>query len=188
MKIENSNNNKIKQTGIIGDGRVDLRDQAISHIEKVWIEIVGRVFRQSPVTKIEELEELHHNLRLHDAIWFASTEILPNLEIQVVIDAKNDIYVSTGSAGYVDFNINPIREGMKTPVKCWIHTHPFGSAYFSGTDVRTVSIWQPLMETAYVLGGKGHYGFWSQDEPKKLEIYDDYEFMRTQSWAREEEE
>ena len=68
------------------------------------------------------------------------------------------------------------------PVRCWIHTHPFGSAYFSGTDIRTVSIWQPLMETAYVLGGKGHYGFWNNRMPKELDIYVNHELDRTQTW------
>tara|TARA_R100001510_G_scaffold47146_1_gene44337 strand:+ start:1858 stop:2475 length:618 start_codon:yes stop_codon:yes gene_type:complete len=121
-----------------------------------------------------------HNTEFHDAIWYASTEILPNLEVQVVIDAKNDCYVSSGSAGFVDFGSIP--KGMKMPVKCWIHTHPFGSAYFSGTDIRTVSIWQPLMEMAYVLGGKGHYGFWENRKPKQLDIYVNHELERTQTW------
>ena len=183
MKIENSNNNKIEQTGIIGDEGMDLRNQAIDHIERAWVNIVGRVFRQTPVSKIEDLEELHHNVELHKAIWYASTEILPHLEVQVIVDARNEIFVSTGSAGYVDFNINPIRAGMKTPVKCWIHTHPFGSAYFSGTDIRTVRIWKPLMKTAYVLGGEDHFGFWFNDAPNELEIWNDGEVVRTQTWG-----
>jgi len=122
----------------------------------------------------------YHNISFHDAIWHASTVILPHLEVQVVIDAKNDCYVSSGSSGFVDFGSVP--KGMKMPVRCWIHTHPFGSAYFSGTDIRTVSIWQSLMETAYVLGGKGHYGFWENDKPKQLDIYVNNELERTQTW------
>ena len=94
---------------------------------------------------------------------------------------RDIFFVSTGSAGYVDFNINPIRAGMKTPVKCWIHTHPFGSAYFSGTDIRTVRIWKPLMETAYVLGGEDHFGFWFDDAPNELEIWNNGEVVRTQT-------
>ena len=77
---------------------------------------------------------------------------------------------------------------MKLPIKCWIHTHPFGSAYFSGTDIRTVSIWEPLMQTAYVLGGDGHYGYWSQEEPNQLRIYRDYEYERTQTWTKKGDE
>ena len=123
-----------------------------------------------------------HNVSFHEAIWYASTALLPHLEVQVVIDAKNDCYVSSGSSGFVDFGSVP--KGMKMPVKCWIHTHPFGSAYFSGTDIRTVSNWQLLMETAYVLGGQGHYGFWENDKPKQLDIYVNHELERTQTWNK----
>ena len=105
---------------------------------------------------------------LFEHIWHASTTILPNLEVQVVIDSNDAIHISTGSSGYVDFTINPI--GMKLPIKCWIHTHPFGAAYFSGTDWKTVNTWLPLMETAYVLGGVNHNGYWQQSKPYELEI------------------
>jgi|TARA_B100000085_G_scaffold138754_1_gene126482 proteasome lid subunit RPN8/RPN11 len=123
---------------------------------------------------------------LFEHIWFASTEILNGLEVQVVIDSNDAIHISSGSAGYVDFQIDPV--GMKLPIKCWIHTHPFGSAYFSGTDIRTVSIWQPLMKTAYVLGGDGHYGSWNQKEPYLLDIYRNHEYERTQVWVRKGDE
>ena len=150
-------------------------------IEGSWFELISQFENPS------EAEGLEHSLKFHGAIWDASTKILPNLEVQVVVDAENQIFVSTGSAGYVDFNINPIRAGMKTPVKCWIHTHPFGVAYFSGTDIRTVRIWKPLMETAYVLGGHRHYGFWHNAEPNQLEIYKD-DLQEIQRWGNLEEE
>ena len=118
---------------------------------------------------------------LFPVIWKASTEILDGLEVQVVIDGNNDIHVSSGSAGYVDFQIDPV--GMKLPIRCWIHTHPFGSAYFSGTDKRTVKTWQLLMEEAYVLGGVEHYGHWVQDRPYELDVYQEGNFLDfTQQW------
>ena len=123
---------------------------------------------------------------LFEHIWHSSTKILNGLEVQVVIDSNDAIHISSGSAGYVDFQIDPV--GMKLPIKCWIHTHPFGSAYFSGTDINTVSIWEPLMQTAYVLGGDGHYGFWNQEEPNQLTVYRNHEYERTQEWKRRGEE
>ena len=134
----------------------------------------------------EVLDVAQHNLDFHAAIWYASTEILPNLEVQVVIDGKNRCFVSTGSSGFVEFLNQPV--GMSLPIRCWIHTHPFGSAYFSGTDIRTVSVWQPTMETAYVLGGIGHYGFWEQVNPQQLDIYRSNSLERTQTWKRKGEE
>tara|TARA_R100001377_G_scaffold84590_2_gene68499 strand:+ start:214 stop:774 length:561 start_codon:yes stop_codon:yes gene_type:complete len=109
-----------------------------------------------------------HTKALQQAIWKASTEMLPNLEVQVVIDGNNRAHISSGSSGYVSFLKNPI--GMKLPIKCWFHTHPFGAAYFSGVDWGTVIPWTPRMETAYVIGGEDHYGFWINTKPTELEI------------------
>ena len=123
---------------------------------------------------------------LFSIIWYASTEILPKLEVQVMIDSEDKIFVSTGTAGYVDFKIDPA--GMKLPIKCWIHTHPFGAAYFSGTDINSVSIWEPLLKEAYVLGGEGHYGSWRQEEPNELQIYRNNVYEETQVWNKGSEE
>ena len=76
---------------------------------------------------------------------------------------------------------------MKLPIVCWIHTHPFGATYFSGTDIRTVSIWEPLMQNAVVLGGRGHYGTWQNGNPRSLHIFQNYKFNRLQTWSSEEE-
>ena len=135
-----------------------------------------------PDTKVEDVEDMAFgSLSFHAAIWYASKEILPSLEVQVVIDSNNKCFVTTGSSGYVEFGMQP-PIGMKTPVRCWIHTHPFGSAYFSGTDIRTVGIWQSMMECAIVIGGIGHYGYWLQDKPYELEIFDNHEYQKTQYW------
>ena len=90
-------------------------------------------------------------------IWEASTKILPNLEVQVVIDANDKLHISSGSGSYVDFEIDPT--GMKLPIRCWIHTHPFGKAYWSGIDWRTIDTWRPMMKKAIVLGNNER-GIW----------------------------
>jgi hypothetical protein len=41
---------------------------------------------------------------------------------------------------------------LKLPMKCWIHTHPFGEAYFSGTDQKTINTWRMFLEDAIVIG------------------------------------
>lgn len=140
------------------------------------------------------LDIAQHDLSFHAAIWKASTVILPNLEVQVIIDGKNNCFVTTGSSGYVEFEKFELPNGVVFPIRCWIHTHPFGAAYFSGTDINTVSIWQniagfnnkPMMETAYVLGGEGHYGFWTVNSPNQLDIYESNSHTRTQTWSEEE--
>ena len=169
---------------------INKRNEAIKYVEDVWEQIR---FDDG------DSEDCVHRASLHDAIWYASTEILPSLEVQAVIDSKNNIFVSTGTAGYVDYlTIDPSTLiGMKLPIRCWVHTHPFGAAYFSGTDWRTISIWKSMMDTAYVLGSKmstkGHYGFWNKLRPNELDIYDNGEHERTQNHIilpikREEEE
>jgi len=126
-------------------------------------------------------------LGFFEEIWIASTEILPALEVQVVIDGNNNCHVTTGSSGYVEFGMKP-PIGMKLPIKCWIHTHPFGSAYFSGIDWKTVNTWENLMQEAYVLGGVEHYGYWTNEKPNLLMIKDEDNSWRTQYQVKGEEE
>lgn len=144
------------------------RDEAIHYVKNAFDVIADRVSASTTVP-FESIRDIaQHDLDFHAAIWYASTEILPALEVQVVIDSNNNCHVSTGSSGFVSFTTSPV--GLKLPVRCWIHTHPFGSAYFSGTDWSTVNAWLPLMDTAYVLGGEHHYGFWEQSKPNELII------------------
>ena len=168
------------------------RERAEQHILNVWAEEVNLELESIGLTwKEKEQVDLttFSSSRFFNAIWHASTEILPALEVQVVIDGKNNCYVTTGSSGYVEFGMKP-PVGMNLPINCWIHTHPFGSAYFSGVDIRTVSNWQPLMKEAFVLGGweYDHYGHWQQSNPKQLEIYRNAEVERIQTWGDTDEE
>lgn len=150
------------------------REQAVNFVKKAWDFVVEQYGCSDAVASVT----------FHSAIWEASTVILPSLEVQVVIDDNDVAHVSTGSAGFVDFQINPV--GMKLPIKCWIHTHPFGAAYFSGTDIRTVSIWGPKMKEAYVLGGLDHFGYWASEYPRQLQILKCGELIRTQTWGPKE--
>ena len=64
-----------------------------------------------------------------DTIWEMSlTAFDIGREVQVVIDDNDNLYISVGNPGFVWFETPPI--GLKLPLKCWIHTHPFGKAYF----------------------------------------------------------
>ena len=114
------------------------RNDIIPFLQGVWVNLHQ-----------EWGDDAIHTKALQMALWKASTEMLPNLEVQIVIDGENKAHISSGSAGYVSFLKNPV--GLKLPIKCWFHTHPFGSAYFSGTDWGTVIPWTPLMKCAYVV-------------------------------------
>ncbi len=140
----------------------DARERAEQYI-KEWYNMVEKNNSEA------DDESIYIDKDFFKAIWHASTEILPALEVQVVIDGKNDCYVTTGSSGYVEFGMQP-PVGMSLPIKCWIHTHPFGAAYFSGVDWGTVNVWKSLMHEAYVLGGVEHYGYWNNSQPDLLMI------------------
>ena len=148
------------------------RERAEQHILNVWVEeamleleSIGVHWNNKHAVDMTSYKDK----RFFNAIWHASTEILPALEVQVVIDGHNDCYVTTGSSGYVEFGMKP-PVGMTLPIKCWIHTHPFGAAYFSGVDWGTVNVWKSLMHEAYVLGGVEHYGYWHNSKPDLLMI------------------
>ena len=90
-------------------------------------------------------------------IWEMSLEAFDSpREIQVIIDDNDRLFMSFGTYGYVSWNEGDKLEGMKLPLKCWIHTHPFGRAYFSGTDKKTIDIWRPRLRSAIVLGLHEH--------------------------------
>jgi|21_taG_2_1085346.scaffolds.fasta_scaffold02529_11 proteasome lid subunit RPN8/RPN11 len=90
------------------------------------------------------------------AIWQMSDEVLEGMEVQVVIDDKDDLYISSGTPAFVSFQGHEDEltngEPMRIPIKSWIHTHPFGEAYLSSTDWRTVNTWNTMMKSAIVLG------------------------------------
>jgi proteasome lid subunit RPN8/RPN11 len=94
---------------------------------------------------------------LYPVIWKTSME-QDNREVQVVIDANDNIFSSIGNPSFVAFMEAPV--GLKLPIKEWIHTHPFGNAYFSATDVKTVRTFEPVMERATVLG-YNHIAVWT---------------------------
>lgn len=94
-------------------------------------------------------------------IWKLSMEAfdIPR-EIQVVIDAEGNIYSSVGTPGFVSFlGQEEQLPGMTLPIECWIHTHPFGKAYFSSTDWKTVNTWRPIMKAAIVLGDNQYLAY-----------------------------
>lgn len=142
---------------------INLRLLAKEYIQLVWDELC-----EEQMASTTSLTDMEHNTVFHEAIWYASTNILPGLEIQVVIDDNWKLHISSGTAGFVGFPSEPA--GLKIPIRCWIHTHPFGMAYFSSVDWRTISIWGSLMDTAYVLGNR-QYGYWVKDKPDELSIH-----------------
>tara|TARA_R110001592_G_scaffold43687_5_gene141316 strand:- start:5405 stop:6001 length:597 start_codon:yes stop_codon:yes gene_type:complete len=174
--------NEQEYAASLADARITAENYVLDRFD-----VVSKMNASSCAVPFEEvLDVAAHDLDFHSAIWEASTVILPNLEVQVVIDAHNKCYVTTGSAGYVgeewEKGLN-LPLGLRLPIRCWIHTHPFGSAYFSGTDISTVTRFQPIMEQAYVLGGEGHYGFWEQSRPEELDVYNEGSLDYTQRWG-----
>tara|TARA_R100001163_G_C5051226_1_gene188009 strand:+ start:84 stop:530 length:447 start_codon:yes stop_codon:yes gene_type:complete len=87
----------------------------------------------------------------HEAIWSASTEFLAGLEVSVIVDREDKLFISKGTSSFVDYKKENVK-GLKIPMKCWLHTHPFGTAYFSDTDWNTINNQAPILKSAIVLG------------------------------------
>ena len=107
-------------------------------------------------------EDIPRDRRFLDAIWNASTHILPGLEVSVIVDRKGKLFMNSGSPGYVDYSGVSVT-GMSIPIRCWIHTHPFGYAFWSGTDNRTLRNWRPINKEAIVIG-KGEHMIWEKTQ------------------------
>ena len=110
--------------------------------------------------------------RFLDLIWAVTHDVCNGNEIQVVIDSNDNMYCSEGNPGLVWFNQDDKSIfGMKLPIKVWIHTHPFGQAFFSGTDWRTINTWRPMMEHAIVVGDNEYFSYNLKSSTSKFVKY-----------------
>tara|TARA_R100000773_G_scaffold44667_2_gene47183 strand:+ start:2361 stop:3110 length:750 start_codon:yes stop_codon:yes gene_type:complete len=113
-------------------------------------------------------EDDPRNPRFLELIWHASTVILPKLEVSVIVDRDGKLFMNRGSPGFVDYKGVNLK-GMKIPLQSWIHTHPFGSAFWSGTDRNTIRNWKFMLNEATVLG-RGERLTWVKESDKEIMI------------------
>jgi|TARA_B100000085_G_C18510717_1_gene499491 hypothetical protein len=102
-----------------------------------------------------------------NAIWELSTEILNEKEVSVIVDSNDNLFISKGTRSFVDYEDESV-VGMRIPLKCWIHTHPFGAAYFSDTDWNTINTQLPILNSAIVIGDKERMKWWKSKEKQFL--------------------
>jgi len=97
------------------------------------------------------------------AIWKMSIDVLEGIEVQVIVDDKNDLYISTDRAVFVSFEGHEDEltngDSIRMPIKCWVHTHPSGQACFSETDWSTIQTWKPILNSAIVLGDNQYLAY-----------------------------
>jgi|TARA_R100000479_G_C6318470_1_gene176810 hypothetical protein len=125
--------------------------QGLEIKDENWIEDIKTVFNEidfkypfpDPDTEL-----------FYTIIWNKSLNAFDSpREVQVIVDAEDQLFVSVGTFGFVSFKDQEEQlSGMKLPLKCWIHTHPFGQAFFSGTDWKTINTWKRVLKSATVLG------------------------------------
>ena len=140
---------------------MNLEDAIINQEWKQEIESAWQRFKDWEYLNKYLREDLTHYLRhtkagqeVLDAIWnMSKTAFDYDREVQVVIDSNNKLFITFGTGSLVWFHDNEELTGMRMPIKCWIHTHPIGKAYFSGTDWNTINTYEPIMNSAIVLGG-----------------------------------
>ena len=156
--------------------------QGLEIKDENWIEEIKMVFNEidfkypfpDPDTEL-----------FYTIIWNKSLEAFDSpREVQVIVDAEDQLFVSVGTFGFVSFKDQEEQlSGMKLPLKCWIHTHPFGQAFFSGTDWKTINTWKRVLKSATVLGDnqfiayqcetgiakKVHYGLYQQQSIEEPE-------------------
>jgi hypothetical protein len=73
-------------------------------------------------------------------------------EVSILVDAGNNISIDWGTIGRV--TLSP-PYGSVYPFKLWVHTHPRGSAYWSQTDLNSLSYVIGILDKAIVLGQDG---------------------------------
>jgi hypothetical protein len=128
---------------------------------EIWQKEIREIWRSLCFSGNED----PRNSRFLEAIWHASTVILPKLEVSIIVDRDGKLFMNRGSPGFVDYKGVDL-VGMKIPLQSWIHTHPFGLAFWSGTDRNTLSNWKFMLEEATVLGNQERLT-WIKDKSGK---------------------
>ena len=126
----------------------------------------------------------YSNKNFIDLIWDISQLGFDSpREVQVIIDSNMITFCSVGSVSFVSFDgqEDELTKGKRLtlPLKCWLHTHPFGRAYFSGTDQKTVNTWRLFLEDAIVIGN---------NETARINLKEGYSQITHYGYAGDEEE
>tara|TARA_R110002012_G_scaffold303917_2_gene506194 strand:+ start:1264 stop:1713 length:450 start_codon:yes stop_codon:yes gene_type:complete len=103
----------------------------------------------------------------HEAIWQVSVDFLEGKEVSVIVDRENKLFISKGTASFVDYKKESVA-GLKIPMRCWLHTHPFGTAYFSNTDWGTINSQEHILKSAIVLGDMERMKWWKIENKQFL--------------------
>lgn len=131
---------------------VDYRGDDFEELIPDWKRIIELKYEDVCLIHRSQLKKAIDNF--HKAIWEMSTTAFDKpREIQVVIDGNDKCHISAGNPGYVTFGGQEEGlAGMKFPLKEWIHTHPFGAAFWSGTDMNTLGMYERFLDSATVIG------------------------------------
>jgi proteasome lid subunit RPN8/RPN11 len=151
------------------------------YIQHAWVDFLsGKANGQGKYTRET----------FYESIWFISMNAfdVPR-EVQVLIDNNGNPFISVGNPGFVSFEHQDDELYNKThkmsfPLIEWIHTHPFGQAYFSGTDLRTVALYRNHMKKATVLGDSERMTIKFDVGP----LGEDYQEYVQHTWIGDEEE
>tara|TARA_R100001163_G_C5001310_1_gene150343 strand:+ start:102 stop:587 length:486 start_codon:yes stop_codon:yes gene_type:complete len=154
-----------------------------------WKEEITEAFEEGEAIRTMFLKptnkEVYKRDNFLEKIWEMSMEAFDSpREVQVVIDSNNRLFISFGTFSFVSFSEDPV--GMKLPVKCWIHTHPFGKAYFSGTDMTTINTWRTRMLSAIVLGDNEHQTWFKNVDYMEHHSYQRTEYIKFKELKEEE--
>tara|TARA_B100001750_G_scaffold124696_1_gene98987 strand:+ start:216 stop:803 length:588 start_codon:yes stop_codon:yes gene_type:complete len=109
---------------------------------------------ESFLTQIWKISDIH----VGELIWEGE-----NKQVQAIVDDKNDLYLSTGSA-YLSHAIEQHedeRNGAKIqfPIKCWIQTKPDGVANLESLDHAIINEWRTKMTSCIVLGDNEYLAY-----------------------------
>ena len=131
---------------------VDYRGDDFQELIPNWKRIIELKYEDVCLIHRSQLKKTIDNF--HNTIWEMSTNAFDKpREIQIVIDGNDKCHISAGNPGYVTFGGQEEGiAGMKFPLKEWIHTHPFGQAFWSSTDMNTISMYHRFLNSATVIG------------------------------------
>tara|TARA_B100001250_G_C19816540_1_gene798736 strand:+ start:6410 stop:6913 length:504 start_codon:yes stop_codon:yes gene_type:complete len=139
-----------------------------------WKQIIRNVYNDMGEGK-EFLYPNNSTETFLTSIWKISVDLLEKIEVMVIVDNRDNLYISSGTPSLVSFKDHEdeleIGDKMQLPLKCCIHTHPSGKAYFSDTDWNTINIWKSDIESCIVLGKNEYLAYNPKSKLAKMVYY-----------------
>ena len=108
------------------------------------------------------------------AIWKMSMDVLGGMEVQVIVDDKDHLYISRGNPSDLSLGIRDHENdnlSIEFPIKSWVFTKPGGKAKLEVNDWSVINFWNFKIINCIVLGNNEYLAYDIKNDLGKKVFY-----------------